>query len=490
MSREASAQFSDAERGELDRVVETLAGSPRLAHLLRYMGAKLATGDVEQLNEYNIATEVFGRSATTFRTAEDAIARVETHRLRKCLATFYEREGRDNPVQVTLPARSYVPVFLHKPEETHSAASSVLLDAPGADARGGRQPWRWIGRRWKYLLFGACFALVLSAAWLHLRSGALSVRAKPVASPGLAPALASVPPLPGVTSPAIRLLAGYDGPPRTDSAGIVWNGDQYFSAGGGWRRPPGLIARASDPFIFEHSRTGDFSYEIPLKPGLYELHLFFSTPLRADESISTFSVLVNGDYVLGGFDINADALGHDIADERVFRDVSPRKDGFLHLAFSGALGIPTVDAIEILPGLRHAQLPMRLIMQSTPLTDHKGQLWHPDDLFSRERYGHFNYAMPVDTRDRYTVVLHFAELYFGSGMPGNGGVGSRIFKVMCNGETLLDNFDILKEAATLHEVTKIFHHLKPSAQGKLNLTFEPISNNATVCGIEVLDESQ
>jgi len=58
-------------------------------------GAKLATGDVEQLNEYNIATEVFGRSATTFRTAEDAIAG-QTHRLRKCLATFYEREGRDN----------------------------------------------------------------------------------------------------------------------------------------------------------------------------------------------------------------------------------------------------------------------------------------------------------------------------------------------------------------------------------------------------------
>jgi hypothetical protein len=32
--------------------------------------------------------------------------------------------------------------------------------------------------------------------------------------------------------------------------------------------------------------------------------------------------------------------------------------------------------------------------------------------------------------------------------------------------------------------------LKPSAQGKLNLTFEPILNNATVSGIEVIDESE
>jgi len=61
---------------------------------------------------------------------------------------------------------------------------------------------------------------------------------------------------------------------------------------------------------------------------------------------------------------------------------------------------------------------------------------------------------------------------------------------MCNGETLLDNFDIYKEAGSLYVLTKKSYHLKPSAQGKLNLTFEPISNNATVCGIEVLDQSQ
>jgi hypothetical protein len=61
---------------------------------------------------------------------------------------------------------------------------------------------------------------------------------------------------------------------------------------------------------------------------------------------------------------------------------------------------------------------------------------------------------------------------------------------MCNGETLLDNFDIYKEAGSLHALTKTFYHLKASAQGKLNLTFEPNVNNATISGIEVLDESQ
>jgi hypothetical protein len=349
---------------------------------------------------------------------------------------------------------------------------------------------------------------VASGLYLYLHTGGPSARGTPNSSPS--PESISLPSQLEASSSPIRLLAGYSGRPRTDSAGRIWNADTYFIAGGSWQRPSAFIARTSDQFLFEHSRTGDFSYEIPLKPGAYELHLFFSTLVRANESTS-FNVLINEERALQSFDINIDAMGEDIADERVFRDISPEKDGFLRLSFSGATGAPSLNAIEILPGVPHAQLPIRLIMQTSPITDHSGRLWHPDDyfmlgrlsaqthplqdspdpdLFSGERFGHFTYAIPVDTRDRYTLVLHFAEFYFGSGAPGSGGVASRVFKVMCNGQTLLDNFDIFKEAGGLREVAKTFRHIKPSAEGKLNLTFEPIANNATVSGIEVLDEAQ
>jgi hypothetical protein len=110
-------------------------------------------------------------------------------------------------------------------------------------------------------------------------------------------------------------------------------------------------------------------------------------------------------------------------------------------------------------------------------------------IYGAERYGHFTYALPVDPRDRYTVVLHFAEFYFGSTASGSGGTGDRVFRVLCNGATLLDNFDIFKEAGSLRPLTKTFYHLKPTAQGKLNLTFEPVVNYATISGIEVFDES-
>ena len=510
MPLDANAKPVDAELAELECVVEALARWPRLSQLLRYMGEKLSSGEIDDLNEYDIATEVLGRSKTVFNAGEDAIARVETHRLRKRLTAYYETEGRDHRIQINLPAGSYVPVFLYKPESTPPAspepapAPAAFTTASESDLHPkGKRPLQWLIHYWKYLVTGAGLALVALGAYLYFHQGASRKRQTSDNGQPLSAVLLPVPS--DASSAPMRLLAGYSGPPRTDSAGRVWNPDRFFSGGSNWQRAAGPLARTSDPFIFEHSRTGDFSYSIPLKPGSYELHLFFSI---SSESVSTFNVAVNGEDLLLAFDINEDAMGEDIADERIFRDISPGKDGYLRIQFSGAMAPPALNALEILPSAHGAQLPIRLIMQTTPLTDSKGRFWRPDDyfmngqpthrahplpyspdpdLFSEERFGHFSYAIPVDARGTYTVILHFVEFYFTSAASGTNG---RIFKVMCNGHTLLDNFDIFKEAGTLHEITKTFRHLKPTAQGKLNLTFEPIVNNATVSGIEVLDESQ
>jgi len=263
--------------------------------------------------------------------------------------------------------------------------------------------------------------------------------------------------------------------------------------------------------LFEHWRTGDVTYDFPLAPGPYELHLFFVAPPSETPDLQTFHVVINYRVVIQGFNINSDALGTDVADERVFRDVYPDIDGHLRLSLSSERSSPTINAIEILPGLPHRQLPVRLVMQRGAISDHDGNVWHPDNyflggatsdfprqvggtldpnLYAQERFGHFTYSIPVDTRGRYTLVLHFAELYWGPKTSGSGGATSRVFRVICNGSTLLDNFNIFKEAGSLNALTKTFHHLQPSAEGKLDLTFEPIVNFATVSAIEVIDESE
>lgn len=506
---------AEEERAELEVVVESLGRSSRLANLLQYIGQRYFAGQGDELSEYVIATEVFGRSRSTFDASEDAIARVEAHRLRKRLKEYYEGAGRDHTIQISVPPGTYVPSFTRRTVET--ASSPAAKSSSGSTGTTKQSPTEppapqpalpGSQRRGRILAIAPVVVILAAIAgfWLYRsHTSPAAPESSPAASPQQQPAPA-VPP-----GAAVRILAGYTGAPQTDSAGAEWGADRFVHGGGAWRRSDAPIARTSDPFLFENWRNGDSFYDIPLRPGVYELHLYFVTAENSADSMPSFNVKINGNPALAGFDINTDALGANIADERVFRDVSPAADGKLHLAFTSERGAPQVNAIEVVPGLPHKTLPIRLVMQHTSYTDHEGRFWHGDDyfmdgflsgqrqeisgspdpdLFSTERFGHFTYAIPVDSRDRYTLILHFVEFYFGPNAPGGGGAGSRVFKVMCNGQTLLDNFDIYKEAGSLHVLTRTFSHLKPSAQGKLNLTFEPIANNATVSGIEVLDESQ
>jgi hypothetical protein len=488
----------EEEHRELEAVAASLGNYSRLLRLITYIGEKYFQGEADKLSEYSIATEVFGRSKGTFNPGEDAIVRVEAHRLRKRLKEYYENEGIDHPIQLSIPPGSYVPVF------TRSAAGSATpeIQSDLAPARSGV--------RWRYYAAGAA-ALALATVGMYevllahnegkKNSAGVEVPSAPAAASPNQASYAETP---------LRILAGYSGKPQIDSAGAIWQSDRYSHYGGSWERPQGFVARTSDPMLFEHWRNGDFSYDIPLRPGVYELHLYFVAPEPASNGASSFAVSVNGEKILSGFDIDSDALGANIADERIFRDISPGSDGLLHVTFNSERAAPSLSAIEILPGIPHRQLPIRILTQPASLTDHNGQLWHADnyymegytstkrtqisgtpdpDIFAAERYGHFTYAIPVDTRDRYTLILHFAEFYFGPGASGTGGVGSRLFRVICNGSILLDDFDIYKEVGSLHSLTRTFSHLKPTAQGKLSITFEPIWNNATISGIEVLDES-
>jgi len=487
---------TDDEHRELQVVAAALANSTRLLRLITYIGEKYFGGETDKLHEYGIATEVFGRSKSTFNAGEDAIVRVEAHRLRKRLKEYYENEGRNHAIQLSIPPGTYIPVFTRGATGTEAARTDTHRQRPAV-------------RRWFYLAAAAALGLIVLGVILFFRSHraerhaavAIASGSASSASPGGVP-YADVP---------LRILAGYSGKPHIDSAGDVWQPDRYFQYGGTWERPQGFVARTSDQMLFDQWRNGDFSYDIPLRPGVYELHLYFVAAEPPSNGAFTFTVNVNGETVLSGFDVNSDALGANIADERILRDVSPGKDGYLHLRFDSERGSAALSALEVLPGIPHRQLPIRLVMQPTSYTDHNNQFWHPDnyymngytstkrtqiagtadpDIFGAERYGHFTYAIPVDTRDRYTLILHFAEFYFGPSASGVGGAGSRVFRVLCNGNTLLDNLDIYKEAGSLHALTKTFYHLQPTAQGKLNITFEPIVNNATVSGIEVVDELQ
>src|SRR5579862_7553405 len=106
------ASIIGAERTELTAVLSspTFARAQRLVKLLEYISEKHFQGQDSEVCEYSIATEVLGRPAD-FDPAEDAIARVEIHRLRKKLREYYSAEGAHQTLKIIIPPGMYTPVF-------------------------------------------------------------------------------------------------------------------------------------------------------------------------------------------------------------------------------------------------------------------------------------------------------------------------------------------------------------------------------------------
>jgi hypothetical protein len=290
----------------------------------------------------------------------------------------------------------------------------------------------------------------------------------------------------------VRIRCGYNNTIFKDQQGNVWTGDRYYSGGAPIELKDQYIARTREPKLYLTSRSGTFTYKIALPPGTYEMRLYFAettyspaSTLGGGENSRVFNIQLNGKPLLPQFDIVADA-GANTADVRVFKDVHPNPNGEVQLDFSGVLGVPMINAIEIVPGMPHRQRPIRMVAQNSFFVDKAGELWTPDTyfaggqlapdkvpvdgtdepgLYSGERYGNFNYALPAD-KGSYALTLYFSEKYWGATPSKTGGVGSRVFDLLCNGVALARNLDILKESGPHHAFKKTFHGLHPKRAGK------------------------
>ena len=523
----ALGALAGREKAELDIVLSSAAfgRSPRLAHLLQYLCTKYFDGEADQIKEYNIAVDVLNRPET-FDPAEDAIARVEVHRLRKKLKEYYEAEGTDHAVRIVIPTGRYGPVFLTAAQIVADEELSPVTETDAALPANGHGGHTASARQAfspqlpRYLKIGL---IVLAAVAMLV---VLTVRLWPVAGPGIDRTKAaiastipnqdaSLPPLAPVSDETVRILCGQR-KPRTDKFGYTWGPDRYFEGGDYAEKPPTFLTRTTEPELFEGARTGSSSYAIPLKRGVYELHLYFvetsfgaGTPAGGGENSRVFHVALDGKRILSEFDIVSDAGGPAVADERVFKDVSPGPDGMLHIRFMSQRSQPMVSAIKVEPAQPHRLNPIRMVALEKPSMDSRRQTWMPDNfwsggqigaatgkpegardsnLYTRERYGNFSYAIPVGEGE-YAVTLHFAEKFWGLENPGGDGEGSRVFDVYCNGVALLRDLDIYKEAGGNRPLLKTFHGLKANAQGKLMLSFVPVKNYASVYAVEVIDES-
>jgi hypothetical protein len=469
-------------------------------------------GEGGHIKEYSVALDVFDRR-DTFDQDSDSIVRVQANRLRKRLSEYYASEGVNHPIHITIPVGQYVPVFERRPEPETPPHPN-----PQANATHGAT-WR---RRQTWILGGTIvlLAMLAGAAFLvHQRS-----TSRPAIHSAGFPETPAEPVVGLPVGEEIRILAGSTRK-YVDHAGRLWGPDSYFSGGTAVASSVQHIWRTQDPIVYRSSRQGDFTYNIPLKPGIYELHLHFAetyygpeNPGGGGEGSRIMTVRANGETLLQDFDVLADSGGDRTAEVKVFTGISPVADGQLHLSFSAAKGgSGMLSAIEILPGIRGHARPVRIVARDVPYYSNDSHWWSPDTYFkggqlstSQEpadgtddpefyetaRWGHFSYAIPIPP-GKYDVTLHFIERHDGAENAGRSATpeagpeavseGS-VFNVFCNGKTILSNLNILEQAGENRPLVRKVKGLQSNSQGKLLLEFVPVTGYATVTAIEVVPE--
>jgi hypothetical protein len=136
----------ESKRALVRRVVDSsaFAKSERLSSFLSCICDLSLSGRASEINEQKIGTAVFGRPPD-YDSSVDGIVRPQASRLRQRLDLYFNGEGSSEPVRITLPRGSYVPVFEQRtaskpatdPPSTYAVSSAVLF--PSGPTTGGPQ---------------------------------------------------------------------------------------------------------------------------------------------------------------------------------------------------------------------------------------------------------------------------------------------------------------------------------------------------------------
>jgi TolB-like protein len=128
----------DSVREQLGRILGSadFDASKRNRRFLEYAVEEALAGRADRIKAYNIATAVFGRDVN-FDPQLDSIVRIEAGRLRRSLERYYLTAGSKDPIRITVPTGSYVPVF----NATRFLAPAVGSSASGS-ASGSRRRYQ------------------------------------------------------------------------------------------------------------------------------------------------------------------------------------------------------------------------------------------------------------------------------------------------------------------------------------------------------------
>jgi len=115
-SHNSLSHFADGDAELVERQLDKIILSPhfktakKIQTFLQYILRKSLAGDADKLKQYTIAVEALGFPAD-FDTDTNPVIRIIAGRVRKRLADYYENEGVNDDLLISIPKGSYSPTF-------------------------------------------------------------------------------------------------------------------------------------------------------------------------------------------------------------------------------------------------------------------------------------------------------------------------------------------------------------------------------------------
>jgi TolB-like protein/Tfp pilus assembly protein PilF len=165
-ARSNSAALTPSETAKMPAALERVlaspgfASAPRRSHLLRHIVERTLVGKNDQITEYGIGIDVFGRPAS-FDPRLDSIVRTETSRLRQKLREYYAGPGSGEPFLIEIAQRSYAAVFVRGKDAAAEAELPASVEKVAAHRVVPRFAWAAI----------ALIAAGLAVSGIALRGG-------------------------------------------------------------------------------------------------------------------------------------------------------------------------------------------------------------------------------------------------------------------------------------------------------------------------------
>ena len=160
------------------QLVQRIVSSPpfqksvRLRELLEYVARQTIHGHAQELSEQHIGNVLFHKPSG-YSSLEDSSVRVHIRQLRLKLHEYFDEEGREEALVLTIPKGAYAPVFKAAAKSAEVEAETKVVPA-GVWRRRTLVAWALCG-----VLTVVCAVLLYQSTWSRVPSGSATAAAPP-----------------------------------------------------------------------------------------------------------------------------------------------------------------------------------------------------------------------------------------------------------------------------------------------------------------------